>query len=354
MPRRPPMPEKNKDLIRLARLGDMEAVQEWIATGNVPIYLEQLPFVLSDVVLTGFISIVRLLLRSYDWKQWPKELDSALATAVGMSRADIVRLLIDAGAHAEHVDWQDVLNSYSTDLIVAMIRARRNYDDIFEWSFSVSKPAMAAFRIVLQDDNPELVSGLVKGIIEAEEGRWETWERRESQRAEKLFSVLCWAGIDTRHEVAVESEYEEKTFTDSMLGLAIRRGTARRLKALAPNRNDLGIIRRALHEPCELDEAKLDLLLDAGLTLNDRDDGTSSFLRSAIDHYRFKSAVVLAKKGAKLQSLTIEEFRKFRRDSLYECSRRHHLTKSDIEVLEALLPPEQQEAYCRSAYYPLL
>ena len=346
------MPDKNKELIQLARLGDMEAVQDWIAAGNVPLYLKEIPFVLSKVVLTGFISIVRLLLRSYDWKKWPEELDSALATAVGISRADIVQLLLDSGANAECVDWQDVLNSFSTDLIVAIIRARRNYDDIFEWSFSVSKPAMAAFRIVLQDDNPELVDGIVKGVIEAEEGRWETWEQEKSQRLEKLFSVLCWAGIDTRHEVVVESEYEEKTFSDSMLGLAIRRGTAKRLKALAPNRNDLKIIRKALLLPCSLDDAKLNLLLGTGLMLNDRDDGTSSYLRAAIDHCKYKSAVALAKKGAKLQILTNEEFRTFRRDTLRECSRGHYLTKADIEVLETLLPPIQQEAYRRSAYYP--
>ena len=354
MPRRPPMPEKNKELVRLARLGDMEAVQEWITAGNVPIYLEELPYVLSDVVLTGFISIVRLLLRSYDWKQWPKELNSALATAVGISRADIVRLLINAGADAERVEWQDVLDSFSTDLIVAIIRARHNFDDIFEWSFSVSKPAMAAFKIVLQDDNPELVAGLVKGVIEAWEGRWDTWTAKDDQRVQKLFSILCWAGIDTRREVLVESEYEEQRFVDSLLGLAIRRGTAKQLKALAPNRSDLEIIRHALQAPCELDDAKLELLLEAGLELNDREDGTSSFLRTAIDHYRFKSAVALAKKRAKLQTLTKEEYRKFRRDSLYEYSRGHRLTKEDISTLDDLLPPDQQAAYRRSVYYPFM
>lgn len=113
-------------------------------------------------------------------------------------------------------------------------------------------------------------------------------------------------------------------------------------------------MRHALRAPCELDDAKLELLLKAGLELNDREDGTSSFLRAAIDHLRFKTAVALAMKGAKLQTLTKEEYRKFRGDSLYEFSRGHRLTKEDISTLDDLLPPDQQTAYRRSVYYPFI
>ena len=343
------MPEKNKELIRLARLGDMEAIQEWIAVGNAPVYLEELPFVLSDVVLTGFISIVRLLLRSYDWRQWPDELDSALANAVGISRPDMVQLLIDAGADAECVEWSEVLHCYSAPLIVSMIRARTDYDEIFRDPFPVSKPAMAAFKIVSQDRNPKLAAGFAKGVIEAWEGAWQ-WDERP--RVKRLFGVLCWAGVDTRCEVVVYSDNEEKTFVDSLLGLAIRRGTAKQLKTLAPNRGDLKIIRHALHAPCELDDEKLRLLLDAGLELNDRADGTSSYVRAAIDHQKFKSAAALARKGAKLQVMTKEEFRKFRGDSLYEYYKGNRLPEEDVLALDELLPPDQLAAYRRSVYHP--
>lgn len=71
-----------------------------------------------------------------------------------------------------------------------------------------------------------------------------------------------------------------------------------RIEKLHPNRNDLPPIRQALLRQCELDKRKLDMLLVCGLELADREDGTSSYLRSAIVHLDFRRAILLAKAGA--------------------------------------------------------
>jgi hypothetical protein len=122
---------------------------------------------------------------------------------------------------------------------------------------------------------------------------------------------MVWAGVNPRREVEIESTYEESTFAESLLGIAIRHGTASELKSLHPDRNDLPLIRQALLRPSELDKQKLDMLLACGLELGDREDGTSSFLYSAVVRQDCKAAFLLAKAGARLPRLTRKEVHSF-------------------------------------------
>ena len=54
------LPAENRFLVNLAWCGDYEAVQEWIAAGNVPVYRGHRPYVLPEIVKTGFLSIMHL------------------------------------------------------------------------------------------------------------------------------------------------------------------------------------------------------------------------------------------------------------------------------------------------------
>ena len=348
------MPAENKHLVQLARIGDYEAIQEWIAAGNVPDYRGCRPYVLPDIVWTGFLSVLRLLLRSYDWKQWQNELDAAIETSVRVSRADFVDLLIKCGANPEKAEWCEVFATHNESLIVSMIQFRNDLENMFEYSITVSKPVMAALRKALAA-KPEVEPFFISGIIEAFEGQWETWRDEELQRAKKLLRILVWAGVDPRREVEVESYYEDASFEDSLLGMAVRRGDWSELKMMHPTQSDLPVIRKALLRSCQLDDRKLKLLLDCHLELNDREDGTSSYLHSAIIHDEFKNAILLGTAGARLPPLTKEEFRTFRRTSLYQYkSPFKTLSKEDIYALNELLPPDQQAAYRRSVNYPVI
>lgn len=304
------LPEENRYLANLAWSGDYEAVQEWIADGNVPVYRGHRPYVLPEIVKTGFLSVLRLLLRSYDWTQWPGELDSALAESVRCVRSDFVDLLIAAGANAEETEWEDVFWSYDTDIIVSMIKARDDLDSMFWHRIPLAKPVMAALRQALAE-KPEVAPYYIQGVAEVFEGQWGTWEAKTLLLAHKFFRIVVWTGVDTRREVEIESEDEETTFPESLLGIAIRYGTASELKSLHPDRNDLPLIRQALLRHCDLDKRKLDMLLACGLELADREDGTSSYLHSAIARLDLKRALLLAKAGARLPRLTGGDVRAF-------------------------------------------
>lgn len=297
------LPEENRLLADLAWCGDYEAVQEWIAAGNVPVYRGHRPYLLPEIVKSHFLSVLRLLLRSYDWTQWPGELDAGLVESVRCLRSDFVDLLLAAGAKPEAPEWENVFRSYDTDIIVSMIKARNDLESMFWQRIPLAKPVMAALRRALAE-RPEAEPYYIQGVAEAFEGQWETWETSTLLLAHKFFRVAVWSGVDTRREVEIESENEETSFPESLLGIAIRHGTASELKSLHPNRNDLPMIHQALLRRCELDKRKLDMLLACGLELADREDGTSSYLGSAIVHLDFKSAILLAKAGSRVPRLT--------------------------------------------------
>lgn len=297
------MPEENRHLANMAWCGDYEAIQEWIEAGNVPVYRGHRPGVLPEIVKTGFLSVLRLLLRSYDWRQWPEEQDEALVASVRLARSDFVDLLLAAGANPEKAEWEDVFWSYDTDLIVSMIKARNDLESMFWQRIPLPKPVMVALRQALKE-KPEVEPFYIQGVAEAFEGQWETWKDEILLQAHKFFRIVVWAGADTRREVEIESEYEGTAFPESILGIAIRHGTASELKSLHPERNDLPLIQQALLRQCELDKRKLDVLLACGLELADREDGTSSYLRSAIVNLDFKRTILLAKAGARVPMLT--------------------------------------------------
>lgn len=161
-------------------------------------------------------------------------------------------MLIAAGANAEETEWEDVFWSYDPDIIVSMIKARDDLDSMFWHRIPLGKPVMAALRQALAE-KPEVAPYYIKGVAEAFEGQWETWEAQTLLLAHKFFRIAVWAGVDTRREVEIESEDEETTFPESLFGIAIRYGTASELKSLHPDRNDLPLIRQALLRHCDLD-----------------------------------------------------------------------------------------------------
>ena len=331
------LPAENRHLANLAWCGDYEAVQEWIAAGNMPVYLGHRPYALPEIVKTGFLSALRLLLRSYDWKQWPGELDAGLVESVRCCRSDFVDLLLAAGANPEAAEWEDVFWSYDTDIIVSMIKARSHLDSMFWQRIPLAKPVMAALRQALEE-RPEVEPYYIQGVAEAFEGQWETWETPTLLLAHKFFRIVVWAGVDTRREVEIESENEETTFPESLLGIAIRHGTLSELKCLHPDRNDLPLLRQALLRLCDLDKRKLDMLLACGLELADREDGTSSYLHAAIARVDFKRALVLAKAGARLPHLTGGDVRAFNNTlhfhrTNYSCP----FSKKELDYLEELI-----------------
>ncbi len=331
------LPEENRYLANLAWSGDYEAVQRWIADGNVPVYRGHRPYVFPEIVKTGFLSVLRLLLRSYDWTQWPGELDSALAESVRCVRSDFVDLLIAAGANAEETEWEDVFWSYDTDIIVSMIKTRDDLDSMFWHRIPLAKPVMAALRQALAE-MPEVAPYYIQGVAEAVEGQWETWEAQTLLLAHKFFRIVVWAGVDTRREVEIESEDEETTSPESLLGIAIRYGTASELKSLHPDRNDLPLIRQALLRHCYLDKRKLDMLFACGLELADREDGTSSYLRAAIVRLDLKRTLLLSKAGARLPKLTGADVRSFNNALHYH--RTDHscpLSTKELDYLEELI-----------------
>ena len=145
------LPEENRLLADLAWCGDYEAVQEWIAAGNVPVYRGHRPYLLPEIVKSHFLSVLRLLLRSYDWTQWPAELDEGLVESVRCLRSDFVDLLLAAGAKPEAPEWENVFRSYDTDIIVSMIKARNDLESMFGHRIPLAKPGMAALRQALKE-----------------------------------------------------------------------------------------------------------------------------------------------------------------------------------------------------------
>lgn len=331
------MPEENRHLANLTWHGDYEAIQEWIAAGNVPVYLGHRPYLLPEIVKTGFLPVLRLLLRSYDWKQWTEELDAGLVESVRCCRSDFVDLLIAAGANPDNAEWEDVFWSYDTDLIVSMIKARSDLESMFWRRIPLPKPVMAALRRALEE-KPEVEAYYIQGVAEAFEGQWETWKATDLRQAHKFYRIVLWAGVDPRREVEIVSECEDARFSESLLEIAIRHGTQSELKCLHPNRNDLPLIRQALLRNCELDERKLAILLACGLELVDREDGTSSYLGAAIANLDFKRCILLAKAGARVPKLRGGDVHSFN-SALYHVRKNfpRELSEKEFDFLQELI-----------------
>lgn len=85
--------------------GDLEAIKDWLAEGNDISQegVEEGP--LKVAVRTGFISMVRFILKAANWKKYQDALDRAREIAYYKKRRDIVELPLGAGADPDGTDW---------------------------------------------------------------------------------------------------------------------------------------------------------------------------------------------------------------------------------------------------------
>jgi len=129
-----------------------------------------------------------------------------------------------------------------------------------------------------------------------------------AKRAERVFSLIRWTGVDTRRSIVVE---EEEGTKDSVFAAVVRKGTRNQLRSLGREESDAKLLNVAARDMEWCDEAKADYMCKCGLVINDREDGTSSLL---LLHFRKRNESIvmyLAEHGAKMPTIGAETLKEW-------------------------------------------
>ena len=281
-------------------------------------------------------------------------------------RRDIAELLLDTGANPDETSWYYIFNTHDKDLIIKTALLRKDAKGVGEGISTYSHPVMGALKHIVPlrpDIGHELVYTALKELAIIYFKGWdpddysydsyrEDKKARRLVRAEKAYSILKWSGINIREKVHFEKERYEPEHWDCILGWVIRNGTAKQLKDLKPTRDDISLINAEMNSVDRIDEPKLRILENCGFKLNDRDDGTCSYLLPLIKRRNYRTFVSLASLGAKIPPLTPEQLKHLRHDSLFEYKHWHHLSEDDIRVIYRLLNIKQRDYFAKSSMCP--
>ena len=137
---------------------------------------------------------------------------------------------------------------------------------------------------------------------------------RKTSHAKRRFWLLASTGVDVRRRFI--NRWEDET---TILEYPVQHGTLSQLKSLSPTEADWPAIAVAAKGMWCCDEGKMKFLLQCGFKLNDREDGTSSFMERALKLRRLESFAVAAKAGGKLPTLSTYDWKRIRAE-LYEKS----------------------------------
>ena len=324
-----PYNAKLEPLFGFVREGDYGRCKAWIEAGNPvlnPSAKKKSPLV--EAASLGFFSIVEAFLDCGDWRAFQEELDAALQFAVETRHASNVQILLDRGASPEAVSWYDVFNTHSHEITRAFLAHGKEAGDL-ESSLDKLERGCTKAMAEFVPGRPDLHEPILRAMAEALEevplySKWAADEtklpayRKECERkaahAARHFWLLASTGVDVHRKF--ETRWEKKT---TILEHAVRHGTLAQLRALSPTEEDWPRMVAAAKEMGECDEQKLKYLLRCGFQLNDREDGTSTFMGQALEWHRFDAFAVAAEAGGKLPELSKYDW-KHVRAAMYEKS----------------------------------
>ena len=275
-----------KQLIALCRAGRLYEVEQWINEGrsldiSAATKRGRRRSVLEIAVETGFHSMVELLARRGSDESTK---NAALAQAVSSHRLDLVELLVQHGADINSINLADVLLDWEPKMIRFFLD--RGADPIRGRPFAVAFGARirTALRPFLEskESYPELAPKLQEQLDCA-------LRHFCAEGDLKWVSLLIWAGGDPRSRgPSLEKDYtEDSECYTSGLEEACRSENAEVLKKLKPDptRDNLALLLREAAMWGR--KATLEYLLAFGINPNDKPNGGSSALDSALWNLNF-------------------------------------------------------------------
>lgn len=275
-----------KELVRLCRAGRLYEIEKWIADGRSLDISEAIKrgrqrSLLEIAVEVGFHSLVELIAK-HETSQSAK--DAALGDAVSSRRLDLVDLLLDNGADIKAVPLADVLLTWEPKLIRFFLD--HGADPLkgrpFAEAFGARvRTALRPF-VDYKRQHPELTEQLQEQLDCA-------LRHFCGEGNLKWVCLLMWAGGNPRSRgPCLEKEYTEdpECFT-SGLEEACNSESLDVLKKLKPDasRDNLSEL---LHRAATSGrKAVLEYLLGIGANPNDKPNGGSSALETALWHLSF-------------------------------------------------------------------
>jgi hypothetical protein len=270
-----------KQLIALCRAGRLYEVERWIDEGrsldiSAATKRGRKRNLLEIAMESGFHSMVELLAKR--GSDEPSK-NAALAQAVSLHRLDLVELLVQHGADINSINLADVLLNWEPRMIRFFLD--RGADPIQGRPFAVAFGARirTALRPFLEckESHPELAPQLQEQLDCA-------LRHFCAEGDLKWVSLLRWAGGDPRSRgPSLGKDYTEDpaSFT-SGLEEACRSENAEVLKKLKPDpsRDNLSVLLREAAMWGR--KATLEYLLEFGVNPNDKPNGGSSALDTAL------------------------------------------------------------------------
>jgi len=222
-----------------------------------------------------------------------------------------VKLLLDHGAAVNSVCWYSVFATHKRDIVTAFLEHKKDVSEIGEGIDEAEWGTAGALKEWLAHDRAPEEPMLLKMLAVLddiyENSTWyidrnDEYKQREEQvkatkRAERLFSLIRWTGVDTRRKIAVDDG--ERT-EDSVFEAVVRKGTRNQLRSLGVADIDKKLLNAAALDMEWCDETKIEYLCKNGLDVNDRPDGTSSLLLAHFTKQNESVIIYLAEHGARL------------------------------------------------------
>jgi hypothetical protein len=261
-----------KELVRLCRAGGLYEIEKWIADGRSLDISEAIKrgrqrSLLEIAVEVGFHSLVELIAK-HETSQSAK--DAALGDAVSSRRLDLVDLLLDNGSDIKAVPLADVLLTWEPKLI-------RFFLDHGARVRTALRPFVDYKR-----QHPELTEQLQEQLDCA-------LRHFCGEGNLKWVCLLMWAGGNPRSRgPCLEKEYTEdpECFT-SGLEEACHSESLDVLKKLKPDASRDNLSELLNRAAISGRKAVLEYLLGIGANPNDKPNGGSSALETALWHLSF-------------------------------------------------------------------
>lgn len=275
-----------KALIALCRKGRLYDIEKWISAGksldiSVATKRGRRRSLLEIAVETGFHSLVELIAK-HEASQSAK--DAALVDAVSTRRLDLVELLLANGADIKSVPLADVLLTWEPKLIQFFLdhgadpAAGRPFAEAFG---AKVRTALRPF-VEYKRAHPELATQLQEQLDCA-------LRHFCGEGDLKWVSLLTWAGGTPRSRgPCLGKEYtEDPECYTSGLEEACHPETPDVLKKLKPDPNQDDLSHLLYCAAISNRKAILEYLLDIGASPNDKANGGSSVLETALWHMSF-------------------------------------------------------------------
>lgn len=279
-------PDQAKELIALSCAGKLYELEKWIAEGKSLDISSSLKrgrhtTLLQIAVKTGFHSLVELIAKNEN-SQSSK--NAALADAASARRLDLVEVLLEHGANIKSVSLVDVLLTWEPKIIRFFLDHGADVLEGRPFAVAFGERIRTALRPFLdyKQTHPELAAQLQEQLDCA--------LRYFCSKGDlKWVSLLMWAGGDPRSRgPCLNEEYtDDPECYTSDLDEACRSENPDVLKRLKPDptRDDFSeLLRHAASWPRK---EVLEFLLEIGANPNDKPNGGSSALDSALRDLSF-------------------------------------------------------------------